>query len=37
MHEFAIRSEYVNDRRYDNASRAIMSAIHEGREPVTAG
>lgn len=37
MHEFAIRSEYVNDRRYENASRAIMSAIHAGREPVTAG
>ncbi|UVC07440.1 sugar ABC transporter ATP-binding protein [Rhizobium sp. TH2] len=32
MHEFAIVSEYQNDRRYENASRAIMSAIHAGRE-----
>jgi ribose transport system ATP-binding protein len=36
MHDFAIRSEYINDRRYENASRAIMAAIHEGREPVAA-
>jgi ribose transport system ATP-binding protein len=35
MHDFAILSEYSNDRRYENASRAIMSAIHAGREPVT--
>ena len=30
MHEFSIRSEYVNDRRYESASRAINA----GREPV---
>ncbi|MDB5523432.1 MAG: monosaccharide transporter ATP-binding protein family [Rhizobium sp.] len=36
MHEFAIRFEYHNDRRYENASRAIMSAIHAGKEPVAA-
>jgi ribose transport system ATP-binding protein len=35
MHDFAIRSEYANDRRYETASRAIMSAIH-GRAGATA-
>lgn len=28
MHDFAIVHEFENDRRYDTASRAIMSAIH---------
>jgi len=36
MHEFAIVSEYQNDRRYDAASRAIMSAIHGDKEPAAA-
>jgi ribose transport system ATP-binding protein len=36
MHDFAIRSEYINDRRYEHASRAIMSAIHDGKAPVAA-
>ncbi len=36
MHDFAIRSEYLNDRRYEHASRAIMSAIHDGKAPVAA-
>ncbi|MDB5525922.1 MAG: hypothetical protein JWM58_3685 [Rhizobium sp.] len=34
MHEFAIRFEYHNDRRYEKASRAIMSVIHAGKPKV---
>jgi ribose transport system ATP-binding protein len=36
MHDFAILSQYVNDRRYENASRAIMSAIHGGAKTAAA-
>ena len=32
MRDFAIVDEFANDRRYDVASRRIMSAIHAGRE-----
>jgi ribose transport system ATP-binding protein len=28
MHDFAIIHEHRNDRKYETASRAIMSAIH---------
>ncbi|MER8961209.1 sugar ABC transporter ATP-binding protein [Mesorhizobium sp. M0701] len=34
FHAFRICGEYVNDRRYDNASRAIMSAIHAAQDVV---